>query len=74
MKKIYQSLNHLPVIFQRTAQAARMMVGVGDYAAYKAHMENHHPELKPMSEQDYFRYCQDARYPSKAGKISRCPC
>lgn len=74
MKKILQPLRHLPVLLQRTAQAARMMVGVGDYAAYKTHMENHHPELAPMTEQEYFRYCQDARYPSKAGKISRCPC
>ncbi len=74
MKKISQSLRRLPVIFHRTAQAARMMVGVGDYPAYKAHMESHHPELTPMTEQEYFRYCQNARYPAKAGKISRCPC
>ncbi|HSC68247.1 MAG TPA: YbdD/YjiX family protein [Cellvibrio sp.] len=74
MKKILQPLRHLPAVFKRTAQAARMMVGVGDYTAYKTHMENHHPELIPMSEQEYFRYCQNARYPSKAGKISRCPC
>ena len=74
MKTIYQSLRHIPAILQRTAQAARMMVGVGDYDGYKTHMESHHPELTPMSEREYFRYCQDARYPSKAGKITRCPC
>lgn len=74
MKKISNALRHVPVFFRRTAQAARMMVGVGDYARYKAHMENHHPELTPMTAQEYFRYCQDARYPAKAGKISRCPC
>ncbi|RYZ85302.1 MAG: YbdD/YjiX family protein [Moraxellaceae bacterium] len=74
MKHIHKALHHLPIILQRTAQAARMMVGVGDYPGYKLHMEQHHPEITPMSEQEYFRYCQDARYPSKSGKISRCPC
>jgi uncharacterized short protein YbdD (DUF466 family) len=74
MKILFHSLKKIPHILKRSAQTARMMVGVGDYAAYKAHMETHHPELTPMNETEYFRYCQDARYPAKAGKISRCPC
>lgn len=62
------------LVFQRVAQTCRMMVGVGDYARYCEHMQQHHPELTPMTESEYFRYCQAARYPSKGGKISRCPC
>lgn len=61
-------------LVQRAAQTCRMMVGVGDYARYCEHMQQHHPELTPMTEGEYFRYCQAARYPSKGGKISRCPC
>ena len=50
------------------------MVGVGDYDGYLAHYREHHPDQKPMSRADYFRYCQAARYPSKDGSIKRCPC
>lgn len=54
--------------------AARLMVGVGSYAQYCAHMVTHHPDTTPMTEVEYFRYCQDARYPGKSGSIKRCPC
>lgn len=60
--------------YQRFAQAGRMMVGVGDYNTYLDHMKHHHPELEPMSSVAYFRYCQEARYPTSSGKITRCPC
>lgn len=52
---------------------ARLMVGVGNYQAYCAHMRDKHPELAPMTEVEYFRHCQRARYPSD-GSIKRCPC
>ena len=58
----------------RTAQTLRLMVGVGDYEAYLEHVRKHHPEQQAMSRSDHFRYCQNARYPSKGGKIHRCPC
>ncbi|HEY6130562.1 MAG TPA: YbdD/YjiX family protein [Halioglobus sp.] len=64
----------LQALFRRTAQTLRLMVGVGDYNAYLEHSRLHHPDLAPMSRSDYFRYCQSARYPTKDGKIKRCPC
>jgi uncharacterized short protein YbdD (DUF466 family) len=64
----------LKEFLKRVAQAARLMVGVGDYANYVEHMRQHHPERQPMTHTEYFRYCQAARYPNKDGKIKRCPC
>jgi uncharacterized short protein YbdD (DUF466 family) len=52
----------------------RLMVGVGNYRQYCAHMQQRHPGILPMTETDYFRYCQQARFPSKAGVLKRCPC
>lgn len=60
--------------FQRSAQTLRLMVGVGDYEGYVEHMRGHHPDAAPMSRAEYFRYCQNARYPTKDGSIKRCPC
>jgi uncharacterized short protein YbdD (DUF466 family) len=62
------------LLLQRTSQAARLMVGVGDYQAYLKHMQAHHPDAPAMSEKDHFRYCQSSRYPGKDGSIKRCPC
>jgi uncharacterized short protein YbdD (DUF466 family) len=64
----------LKEFFNRVAQTARLMVGVGDYANYVEHMRQHHPDRPPMTHTEYFRYCQAARYPSKDGTIKRCPC
>lgn len=61
-------------LWQRTQETARLMVGVGDYPRYLAHMAARHPDVAPMSETAYFRYCQESRYPGKDGAIRRCPC
>lgn len=61
-------------IFLRTVQAARLMVGVGDYQRYLQHMQSHHSDATAMSEVEYFRHCQDSRYPGKDGSLKRCPC
>lgn len=53
---------------------ARLMVGVGNYRRYCEHMAEIHPGIPVMTESDYFRYCQEARYPGKSGSIHRCPC
>ena len=60
--------------WQRLTETARLMVGVGDYARYCEHMQARHPEEKIMSEAEFFRYCQERRYPGRAGDIRRCPC
>lgn len=55
-------------------QSFRLMVGVQDYQNYLQHMRQHHPDLPPMSEREFHRYCLDARFPSQAGKLGKCPC
>nr|WP_032911890.1 CstA-like transporter-associated (seleno)protein [Yersinia frederiksenii] len=62
------------LIAHRVAQSFRLMVGVQDYGNYVNHMRRHHPETPPMNERDFHRYCLDARFPSKAGKLGKCPC
>jgi len=59
---------------QRTIDTLRLMVGVGNYQAYCVHMQQHHADTKVMTETEYFRHCQNARYPTKDGSIKRCPC
>jgi len=61
-------------LFSRIAETARLMVGIGSYDKYLQHMQNHHAGVKPLSETEYFRYCQNNRYPSASGEIKRCPC
>jgi uncharacterized short protein YbdD (DUF466 family) len=55
-------------------ETARLMVGVGDYRKYCTHMQQHHPEAIVLTETEYFRYGQNARYPTKDGGIKKCPC
>ena len=64
----------IKTLFKRIVETSRLMVGVGDYAKYCSHMQTHHPEATVLSETEYFRYCQEARFPSRAGAIKRCPC
>jgi len=64
----------LRLIFKRLAQSFRLMVGVQDYQNYLQHMQAHHPLTPPMSERDFHRYCLEARFPSKSGKLGKCPC
>lgn len=77
-KKLFGMSNHFVFtarnILLRAVQTARLMVGVGDYQQYLAHMQLHHPDEAAMSEASYFRYCQESRYPGKDGSIKRCPC
>lgn len=53
-------------------QAARLMVGVPDYDAYVQHMRLTHPEQTPMSYEEFFRECQEARYGGADGRPGRC--
>jgi uncharacterized short protein YbdD (DUF466 family) len=45
-------------------QAAKMLVGVPDYATYLAHARQVHPERPAMTEVEFFRNRQEARYGS----------
>lgn len=68
------NITKMLTLLKRLQQSFRLMVGVPDYATYLDHMKNHHPDLEPMDEKTFFRYCIDARYPSNSGKMNRCPC
>ncbi len=46
---------------------ALLMVGQPSYAAYREHMARHHPEREPMSEVQFFRDREQARYGGKGG-------
>ena len=46
---------------------ARMMIGIPSYEVYRAHMAERHPERPAMSEVEFFRERQEARYGSKGG-------
>ena len=61
-------------VLARITETARLMVGVGDYPRYLQHMALHHADVTAMSETEYFRYCQNSRYPGKDGSVKRCPC
>ncbi|WP_312240590.1 CstA-like transporter-associated (seleno)protein [Pantoea sp.] len=61
-------------LWRGVQQSFRLMVGVQDYRNYLRHMRLRHPEVAPMSERDFHRYCLEARFPSKAGKLGKCPC
>ena len=46
---------------------ARLMIGLPSYEAYCAHMAERHPEREAMSEAEFFRERQEARYGAKGG-------
>jgi uncharacterized short protein YbdD (DUF466 family) len=49
-------------VAQRVAAVIRRIIGVPDYAAYVAHLRDHHPDQEPLSERDFHRERQSARY------------
>ena len=52
----------------RAVETARLMVGVGSYAAYREHMAQAHPEQPFMSEAEFFRERQHSRYGGGQGR------
>ena len=50
------------------AEAVRAIVGVPSYARYLDHMTRHHPDRPAMSEAEFFRDRQDARYRGGGGR------
>jgi uncharacterized short protein YbdD (DUF466 family) len=55
--------------FERAACIVRRMIGVPDYDVYLTHMREHHPDLEPLSRDDFVRQRMESRY-QKAG--TRC--
>ena len=64
----------MKIMWLRLIDTLRLMVGMGNYQHYCQHMQQRHPDTAIMTETEYFRYCQTARYPGKDGLIKRCPC
>ncbi|HJV06870.1 YbdD/YjiX family protein [Paludibacterium denitrificans] len=58
--------------WQRLVETTRLMVGVKDYDTYVARRRRFNPEAKVMTKEEFFRYCQTARYSGKSA--NRCPC
>ena len=61
-------------LWQGLQRSFRLMVGVADYQSYLAHMQQHHPELKPMDAKTFYRHCVESRYPSAKSGLKKCPC
>lgn len=62
------------LLLSRLAQSFRLMVGVHHYPTYLLHMQQQHPSITPLTEKEFHRHCLEARFPSKAGKLGKCPC
>jgi uncharacterized short protein YbdD (DUF466 family) len=54
-------------ILARLAETARLMVGLPRYDAYRQHMAACHPDEAVMSEVEFFRDRQEARYGGRSG-------
>lgn len=68
-------LNNLKDVAKKVVQTCRLMVGIHDYEYYVDHMRRQHPGTEPMSREDFYRYCLEARFPSNADAArGRCPC
>jgi uncharacterized short protein YbdD (DUF466 family) len=48
--------------WDKAAQFARAMAGIPNYQAYVEHMSVQHPDQAPLSEAEFFRWCQDTKY------------
>ncbi len=60
---------------KKVVQTCRLMVGIHDYEYYLQHMHERHPDATPMSRNDFYRYCLEARFPSADRAAGgKCPC
>ncbi|MBF0183063.1 MAG: YbdD/YjiX family protein [Magnetococcales bacterium] len=50
----------------------RSMIGLPDYQVYVAHRQQHHPDQPILSEAEFIRERQEARYGNRQGKMIRC--
>lgn len=66
--------SRIATLWTRLQQSFRLMVGVPDYQTYLEHMKKHHPDIDPMDEKTFHRYCVDSRYPTAGGTLKKCPC
>ncbi|MFZ3485564.1 YbdD/YjiX family protein [Sphingomonas sp. 3-13AW] len=60
-------MSRLTAIARRLRETAHLMVGMPPYDGYCRHMDEHHPDRPRMSEAEFFRDRQQARYGGKNG-------
>ena len=54
--------DRLRTLSKCVCDGARLMVGQGDYAAYAEHSRRTHPDRAPMTEVEFFRNRENARF------------
>ncbi|GJD34532.1 YbdD/YjiX family protein [Methylobacterium aerolatum] len=54
--------DQLRTLTKCVCDGARMMVGQGDYGAYAEHIRRTHPDREPMTETEFFRNRENARF------------
>ncbi|MCJ2027315.1 MULTISPECIES: YbdD/YjiX family protein [unclassified Methylobacterium] len=54
--------NQLRTLTKCVCDGARLMVGQGDYAVYAEHIRRTHPDREPMTETEFFRNRENARF------------
>lgn len=62
-------LQSLKEAWRDTANVIRRVIGVPDYDRYVCHIRSHHPNVRPMTRDEFMRQRQADRY-SKPG--ARC--
>jgi len=65
-------MTRITILWSRTVQTARLMVGIPDYDNYVAHMRVYHPGEPVMSYPEFFRERQHARYAVEKGRFKGC--
>ena len=58
-------------LWRYLSQSLRLMIGLPDYGAYLRHAQAQHPDVVPMSYEEFFCERQQARYAGK-GRMGRC--
>lgn len=61
-----------PSLWRRASQFGAMLVGVPDYETYVAHLRERHPELAPMTREQFMQSRMEARLGAKTP--GKCPC
>lgn len=54
--------DRLKTLSKCVCDGARLMVGQGDYSAYADHIRRTHPDREPMTETEFFRNRENARF------------
>jgi uncharacterized short protein YbdD (DUF466 family) len=71
-RRVPELARELANVRRFVSQTANLMCGVPDYATYVAHRRQCHPDEPIMSEDEFFRERQRARYADGSGRGMRC--